>query len=139
MSDSDDYKVIWPEPGWNRCPHCGAEPSLPLLRKLSMWPFNSAPCRTCGLRVGLDPTRAVIAVLPIFLLIMALLPLMAIGDPILFLIALIIMVLSVIGFPLAIVFWALLRPDELSWGAKVRDSRERLAAQRARSRFKEQG
>jgi hypothetical protein len=104
-----------------------------------MWPFNSAPCQTCGLRVGLDPSRAVLAVLPIFVLVIALLPLMAISDPVLFLIALILMALSVIGFPMAIVFWAPLKPDELSWAAKVRESRERVAAQRAEPRFREQG
>jgi hypothetical protein len=131
MSDSDDYQVTWRAPAWNRCPHCGAEPCLPLRRKLLMWPFNSAPCQTCGLKVGLDPSRAVILVLPIFVLVVAVLPLMALSGSVLYLIALILMVLSVIGFPLAIVFWAPLRPDELSWRTKVRESRERVAARRA--------
>ena len=130
MSHSDDYQVNWHEPAWNRCPHCGTEPCLPFKHKLSMWPANSALCQTCGLKVALDPGKAAITVLPIFVLVMALLPLMAIGDPVLLLIALILAVLSVISFPLAVVFWIPLRPDELSWRAKVRESRERVAAQR---------
>jgi hypothetical protein len=129
MGDADDFKVMWLARAPNRCPHCGAEPCLPLRRKLSIWPFNSALCQACGLKVGLDPTPAMIVVLPIFVLIIAVLPLMALGDPVLSLIALILMVSSVVGFPVCVLFWVPLRPDELNWGRKVRESQERLAAQ----------
>jgi len=131
MSDSDDYRVEWREPARNRCPHCGAEPCLPLMRKLSIWPANSALCQACGLKVALDPGKAAIAVLPIFALIVAILQLIVTSDPVLWPIVLILMALSGLGFPFAVLFWVPLRSDELSWRAKVRESRERVAAQQA--------
>jgi len=130
MSQSDDFKVKWHESAPNRCPHCGTAPCLQLKRKLLMWPATGALCQTCGLKVTLSPGKATIVVLPIFVLVLAILPLMAISSSVVFLIALILAMPCVVAFPLAVMFWVPLRPDELSWPTKVRESQERVAAQR---------
>lgn len=72
---------------------------MPFRRKLSMWLARGATCQVCGLKVALDPIRAAITILPIFALVVALLPLMVISNSLLLPIALIVIVLSVIGFP----------------------------------------
>jgi hypothetical protein len=45
------------------CPHCSL-PALSAARKLLLGPAASLPCRTCGLRVGVEPVRAYVAFLP---------------------------------------------------------------------------
>jgi uncharacterized protein (DUF983 family) len=55
----------------NKCPHCGAEPCLPLWRKFTLGPASKTHCRVCDCLVGVEALRASAAMLPTFLLIVA--------------------------------------------------------------------
>jgi hypothetical protein len=52
----------------NTCPHCHREPCLPAWRKLTLGPNRSVRCTLCGCKVGVESTRATVAMLPVVLL-----------------------------------------------------------------------
>ena len=56
-------------PGPTTCKHCGTTTCLPLWRKLTLGPSGTAHCRVCGLKVGVDVAKAVIALIPAFLIL----------------------------------------------------------------------
>src|SRR5262245_35247460 len=107
----------------NVCPHCKADPSLPLWRKLTLGPAASAHCQVCGFRVGVDVARATLAMLPTFLLVVAVV-LGILSEPIT-MIGLLLLCLAVM-FGLYL-FWVPLKPDELTTPSMVEAGRARIA------------
>ncbi|MCR5867105.1 hypothetical protein [Aquincola sp. J276] len=55
-----------------QCPHCGLR-ALSAWRKLALGPAGRARCRSCGLRVGVAPVQALLAMLPSVLVVLAVL------------------------------------------------------------------
>jgi uncharacterized membrane protein YoaK (UPF0700 family) len=110
----------------NSCPHCKADPCLPLWRKLLLGPASSARCPVCGYRVGVDVARACLMMLS------SLLPVMAaaggmLRDPV----ALVTLLLLCLIFMFALyAFWVPLKPDELTNATMVAAGRARIAAQK---------
>ena len=53
------------------CPHCGAAPCLPLVRKLTLFAGMRARCAACGGAVKPNATQACLAFLPAVLFVLA--------------------------------------------------------------------
>lgn len=116
--------------GMNTCPHCRADPCLPLWRKLSLGPASSAACQVCGCRVGVAVIKACLALLPTFLLI----PLASFGlvrDPITLIVLLVGCLSATAGL---YALWVPLVADELTNAQTVAAGRARIAAQKSRRR-----
>lgn len=111
----------------NKCPHCGADPCLPLWRKLSLGPISTAYCGECGYRVSADFNRAWLATLP------ALLNIVVIGSGVLEnpLPALALLPLSLALAVVLYIVWVPLRRADLTTATMVEAGRARLAAERA--------
>jgi hypothetical protein len=110
----------------NTCPHCKADPCLPLWRKLTLGPISSANCQVCGYRVGVDVVRAWLAMLPTLLLVVA----TATGfirDPVLLVGLLFVCLTATFTLYAA---WVPLMPDELTNPSMVEAGRARIAAQK---------
>lgn len=108
----------------NTCPHCGADPCLPLWRKLCLGPAASARCQVCGYRVGVDVAKASLALLPTFLLVI-IAALGALHGPV--------MLVLLLAICLGIMFglyalWVPLVVAELTNARMVAAGRERIAA-----------
>jgi hypothetical protein len=110
----------------NKCPHCDADPCLPLWRKLALGPTSHARCQVCGFRVGVDVDKALLAMAPSFLLII-LVVLRVVTDPV-FLVVAGMTCLCVSGVLYA--EWVPLMPDELSNARMVEAGRARIAAEK---------
>jgi uncharacterized membrane protein YqaE (UPF0057 family) len=52
----------------NACPHCNRSPCLSVWRKLMLGPGATFACAGCSNRVGIEPVRASLVMLPIVLL-----------------------------------------------------------------------
>jgi hypothetical protein len=110
----------------NVCPHCKADPCLPLWRKLLLGPMSSAQCQVCGYRVGVDVTRAWIAMLP-SLLVVGMAVAGVLRDPtVLAPAALICLAATAILY----IAWVPLLPDELTNASMVEAGRARIAAEK---------
>ncbi len=94
----------------NKCPHCGAEPCLPLWRKLTLGPASKAHCRVCDCLVGVEALRASAAMLPVFLLIAA----VATGLLQDVVGMLVLLVVTVGGMVALYVGWVPLMPEQIS-------------------------
>lgn len=110
----------------NICPHCKADPCLPLWRKLTLGPLSSARCQTCGYRIGVDIARALVAMAPTFFLVV-LTTGGFLSDP-LTLMGLLIVCLTLMFALYAL--WVPLHPDELTTASMVEEGRRRIAAKR---------
>lgn len=119
----DDQK----KPAMNRCPHCKAEPCIPLWRKLCLGPAATACCQICDCKVGVDVSRACLAMLPVLLLVIA----AGVGlvrEPV----ALVISLLLSLACMLALyTLWVPLLPAELTNPNMVVIGRARIAAKQA--------
>jgi prepilin signal peptidase PulO-like enzyme (type II secretory pathway) len=114
----------------NTCPHCNANPCLPLWRKLFMGPTSTARCQTCGYRVGLDVQRACLAMLPtVVAVIAAAFAAVAGALQALVLIAGLLLLGPILTFMLND-SWVPLRPDELTTASMVEAGRARVATQK---------
>ena len=110
----------------NVCPHCKADPCLPLWRKLCLGPMSNAHCQVCGYRVGVDVTRAWLAMLP-SLLVVVIAAAGVLRDPTLLVpMALICLAATAILYTV----WVPLLPDELTNASMVEAGRARIAAER---------
>lgn len=111
----------------NTCPHCKADPCLPLWRKLCLGPASSAACQVCGCRVGVDVVKACMALLPTFLLILVA-GFGLLRDPI----ALIGLLVSCVAATTGLyALWVPLVADELTTAQIIDAGRARIAAQKS--------
>jgi uncharacterized protein (DUF983 family) len=110
----------------NRCPHCGAEPCLPLWRKFTLGPSSKAHCRVCDCLVGVEALRASAAMLPTFLLIVA------VATGLLQVIATMIVLLGVTVAAMLALYasWVPLMPEQLSSPTMIEAGRARRAVRR---------
>lgn len=115
--------------GSNLCPHCGAQPCLPVWRKLCLGPMASARCRTCGLKVTVAPLQAGLALAPT-LLFLVLARLGMLGD---LTTTLLLMGASLVGTIIAYVVWVPLALDQISNATIVAEGKARVAAGKAGS------
>lgn len=110
----------------NRCPHCSAEPCLPLWRKFLLGPQARARCRVCDCLVGVEVLRASAAMLPTFLLVV----LVATG-----LLQNIFVMVDLLLLGLASMFalyalWVPLMPEQISTPTMIEAGRARVASRR---------
>ena len=110
----------------NRCPHCGAEPCLPLWRKFTLGPASKARCRVCDCLVGVEALRASAAMLPNFLLIAA----VAIGLLQDIPTMIVLLTVTVAAMFALYASWVPLMPEQLSSPTMIEAGRERVAARR---------
>ena len=102
-------------PDVNVCPHCGSSPCLPWWRKLTLGPTGSARCRVCGQKVGADVRGGIIALLPIYSLLVV--PVLAlVVNPFGLLIPVVVCIGLWAGLSLA---WVPLRLDAFSVPSKT--------------------
>jgi hypothetical protein len=110
----------------NKCPHCGAEPCLPLWRKLTLGPASKAHCRACDCLVGVEALRASAAMLPVFLLIAA----VATGllhD----IVAMVVVLAATVAAMFALyASWVPLMPEQISSPTTIEAGRARVASRR---------
>lgn len=110
----------------NVCPHCKADPCLPLWRRLSLGPMSSAACQVCGYRVRVDFYRSLFAAAPTFLLIAAVASGALQSAP-----AALILLPVCLASTFAIdALWVPLRWDELTNASLVAAGRARIAAEK---------
>jgi hypothetical protein len=118
----------------NTCPHCNANPCLPLWRKPFMGPTSTARCQVCGYRVGLDVQRACLAMLPTLVAVIA-----AVIAAIAGALQALVLTAGLLLLGLILTFmlndsWVPLRPDELTTASMVEAGRARAAAQKQAAR-----
>ena len=110
----------------NLCPHCQGAPCLPLWRKLITGPTSSARCQVCGYKVGVEPMRALLVMLPLLLL--------AIGITAgLLTDAITAVLLLVIFLPICgalYAYWVPLSPREITDRRLVEAARARIASEK---------
>jgi hypothetical protein len=110
----------------NKCPHCGAEPCLPLWRKLTLGPASKAHCQVCDCLVGVEALRASGAMLPVFLLIFA------VATGLLQDISAMLVLLAVTVAAMFALYasWVPLMPEQISSPNTIEAGRARRAARR---------
>ena len=110
----------------NKCPHCGAEPCLPLWRKFTLGPASKAHCRACDCLVGVEALRASVAMLPTFLLIGA------VATGLLQDIAAMVLLLAVTVAAMFALYasWVPLMPEQISSPTTIEAGRARVASRR---------
>lgn len=111
----------------NTCPHCHGSPCMPGWRKLMLGPVAHTRCRICGYKVGVEPLRAMLVMLPLFLLTLSITAGIlrdAVGA-----VALLLVLLAVCGA--LYLWWVPLSPREITDKRLVQQARERIARQRS--------
>lgn len=110
----------------NRCPHCSAEPCLPLWRKFMLGPLGKARCRVCDCLVGVEVLRASAAMLPTFLLVI----LVAGGllQNIFMMIDL--LLLGLVSMFALYALWVPLMPEQISSPTMIEAGRARVASRK---------
>jgi hypothetical protein len=111
----------------NICPHCRADPCLPLWRRLILGPSATARCQECGHRVRVDSKRAWLAASPLLLLIV-LISTGVLQDA---LVAAILLPLCLALTFITDALWVPLKWDEFTGPAMVEAGRARIAAEKA--------
>lgn len=110
----------------NTCPHCHGSPCLPGWRKLSLGPVAHTRCRICGYKVGVEPLRALLVMLPLFLLTLSITA-GALRDPVAAVMLLVILLLVCGALYL---WWVPLSPREITDKRLVQAAKERIARER---------
>jgi hypothetical protein len=120
----------------NSCPHCRAEPCVPLWRKLFMGTIATASCRECGFRVGLDVKRGflttmLVVVPPLVLVFVSIFESMfnVVNITSLVICGLFYFGCLVLSLVLQL-FWVRLRRDEYTTESMVEAAKERIAEKR---------
>jgi hypothetical protein len=127
-----------PEDSANSCPHCHANPCLPWWRKVFLVPTGTAHCRVCGFRIGPDVSRALLAELPIWLVLFtaALTIVFTSYGRLNTVLMIVFTVLGLFTLIWRFMFYALevpLLPDELTTRSMVEAGRARIAARKRAS------
>jgi len=110
----------------NKCPHCGAEPCLPLWRKFTLGPASKAHCRVCDCLVGVEALRASAAMLPTFFLIVAVATGLLQDIPTM----LVLLAVTVAAMLALYASWVPLMPEQISSPAMIEAGRAKIAARR---------
>lgn len=127
MAPSSTAEPVWQHvmtKAVNRCPHCSAEPCLPLWRKFLLGPRGKAHCRVCDCLVGVEVLRASAAMLPTFLLVIV----VAVGllQNIFAMIDL--LLLGLVSMFALYALWVPLMPEQISSPTMIEAGRARVAS-----------
>ena len=119
----------------NTCPHCNATPCLSIWRKMYLGPTETARCRACGYRVGLDVRKTTLT-MGLFFLLLVMIPIVlvliagfdSLPDPVIIpVLTVALLVVSMTIMLSLFAFWVPLRKDELTTAQMVEEGRARIA------------